>query len=354
MRVGIVGGGQLARMLHQAALDLDLPAWFLVRPRDEGIASEAARIVVGALDADGLSRLADIVDVITFEHELTPPEVLTTLEAKGTVLAPSARAMQVASNKRAQRELFERLGLPVPAWELLATGGHRLPTVAKAVSGGYDGRGVRFVSTRNELERLDSGTEWILEEPLLIEHELAVLVVGDRGGAFHAYPAVESTQVDGICVRVAWPPRVPDALATEAGSMAVTIAEELGIVGVLAVEFFVADGSLFVNELAPRVHNSGHLTIEAASTSQFENHLRAVAGLPIGPCDLRTPAVMRNLIGLECDLGRYLPPPGVRLHRYGKTPRPGRKVGHLTATAPTLAEAEALADLAYRELVGDA
>jgi len=355
VRVGVVGGGQLARMLHSAALDLDLETWFLVRPSDEGIAGEAARLLVGGLDPEGLTRLAEVCDVITFEHELTPISVLETLEARGVPLAPGAAAMAVAAHKGAQRECFARLGLLQPEWTIFDGNMPLLPGVAKATRGGYDGRGVRFIDRPQDLDTLDPDVEWIIEQPLDIEQELAVLVVRSRLGEVQTYPAVETTQVDGICVQVAWPPRVSPAIAEEARATARRIAEEIDSVGVLAVEFFVADGAcLVVNELAPRVHNSGHLTIEAASTSQFENHLRAVAGLPLGPCDLRTPAVMRNLIGVECDLGRYRPPPGVRLHRYGKRPRPGRKVGHLTATAPTRDEAESLVARAYEELTGNA
>lgn len=352
-RVGVIGGGQLARMLFNEALNLDIDISFLVRPTDEGILGRAAQVQVGELDIESLLRFAETVDVITFEHELTPISVLKELEDRGVRLLPSSGTMEVAANKLAQRELFAKLKLAVPRFaKLNADTVFEFPCIAKAITGGYDGRGVRWINDPSELTPLiESETPWLLEELLEVDEEIAVLTVSTPDGEITSYPPVRTIQRDGICVEVQWPSGVAADLEERAQATATAIARELGSVGVLAVEFFVVAGKLYINEIAPRVHNSGHLTIEAASTSQFENHLRAVAGLPLGPTDFTTPAAMINLIGELGPIQEYQPFPRTRLHLYGKEGRPGRKVGHITATATSAAGASQLAHRARERIV---
>jgi len=344
-RIGIIGGGQLARMLFQAAVDIDIEVSFLVRETDEGIRGLAANVVVGDLGFETITQFASGVDVLTFEHELTPIETLHKLADAGVCLRPSAKTMEVAANKLAQRELFSRLKLPIPRFAKLNRDTAFVdPCIAKAITGGYDGRGVRWINEAQDLEPLvNDNVEWLIEDLLDVEDELAVLTVSSIDGDVTTYPPVRTIQRDGICVEVQWPPATTADLDERAQAMASAIARELGAVGVLAVEFFVVGGKLYVNEIAPRVHNSGHLTIEAASTSQFENHLRAVAGLPLGPTNFITPATMVNLIGNINRLADYQVAPNTRLHLYGKTGRKGRKVGHVTATAANVAAASQLA-----------
>ncbi len=332
-------------MLFGAALDLDLAISFLVRPGDEGILGRAADVTVDDLSLGSLERFASHVDVLTFEHELTPIDTLKALENQGVCLRPSAETMAIAANKLAQRELFQRLKLPIPRFvRLNADTVFDLPCIAKAITGGYDGRGVRWINEASDLGPLvESDTPWLLEELLEVDKEIAVLTVSTPDGDITTYPPVRTIQRDGICVEVQWPSGAGEELEGRAQAIATAIARESGYVGVLAVELFVVAGKLYVNEIAPRVHNSGHMTIEAASTSQFENHLRAVAGLPLGPTNFTTPAVMVNLLGELGSLEGYEPPPNTRLHRYGKEGRPERKVGHITATAATVAEASQLA-----------
>jgi 5-(carboxyamino)imidazole ribonucleotide synthase len=332
-------------MLFQAAVDIDIEVSFLVREADEGIRGLAANVVVGDLDFDTITRFASGVDVLTFEHELTPIETLHKLEDAGVCLRPSVKTMEVAANKLAQRELFGRLKLPIPHFAKLNRDTAFVdPCIAKAITGGYDGRGVRWINEAKDLEPLvNDNVEWLIEDLLDVEDELAVLTVSSIDGNVATYPPVRTIQRDGICVEVQWPPTTTADLDERAQAMASAIARELGAIGVLAVEFFVVGGKLYVNEIAPRVHNSGHLTIEAASTSQFENHLRAVAGLPLGPTNFITPAAMVNLIGNINPLEDYQVAPNTRLHLYGKTGRKGRKVGHVTATAANVATASQLA-----------
>jgi 5-(carboxyamino)imidazole ribonucleotide synthase len=343
--VGIIGGGQLGRMLYQASLDLDVPVSFFVRETDEGVRDIAPNVRIGQLAYNDLSRFCETVDVLTFEHELTPITVLEQLERDGFILRPSASVMQRASDKMLQRELFAQLDVDHIPYEVLdpkLINSYNLPLVAKATTGGYDGRGVILVTDRSTLNDLSTtGSTWLIEPVLAIEKELAVIAVRSTCGEIKTYPAVCTVQQQGICVEVYWPcDRDYEALSSQAESVAFAIAEELDLVGVLAVEFFIVGGQLLVNELAPRVHNSGHLTIEAALVSQFENHLRAVAGMPLGPTDFQLPVSMLNLIGA---VPAILPQIPGRIHLYGKTPRPGRKVGHITATGTTVDEARARA-----------
>lgn len=350
--IGVVGGGQLGRMLLEAALALDLRLAFYVRPGEQGVSGWATSVVEGPLEAAPLASFANSVDVLTFEHELVDPAILAALEAQGIQLAPGAVAMATGSNKEQQRALFTTLGLPTIPAQLVDRDVGDVPTLEppyllKAVRGGYDGRGLLRVDATVELPRTG---RWLAEPLLPIASECAVVVARAANGEVATWDPVALVHREGICVEAAWPSGLEPRLERDVVRAARTIADALDYVGVMAVEFFIVEGSIVVNEMAPRVHNSGHLTIEGAVTSQFENHLRAVAGLPLGSTESIGPAVMVNLIGAR-HLERV--PTAARVHRYGKTPRTGRKVGHVTAVAASLDEARQRAWTAARDLGGE-
>lgn len=350
--IGVVGGGQLGRMLLEAALALDVRLAFYVRPGEQGVVGWATSVVEGPLETEPLQSFGERVDVLTFEHELVDPSILEALEAHGVVLAPGARAMAIGSNKERQRELFTALGLPTIPGELVDLDAGEVPTLdrpylLKAVAGGYDGRGLLRVDATTALP---SAGRWLAEPLVPITSECAVVIARTADGEIATWDPVGLVQRAGICVEAACPSGLEPALEQEARDATRRIADALNYVGVLAVEFFVVEGSLIVNEMAPRVHNSGHLTIEGAITSQFENHLRAVSGLPLGSTESIGPAVMVNLIGAR-NLERV--PTAARVHRYGKTPRARRKVGHVTAVAASLDEARRRAYAAARHLGGE-
>jgi 5-(carboxyamino)imidazole ribonucleotide synthase len=375
--LGIVGGGQLARMMLEAASRLDIDARLLALHTDESAPSVWARTTtVGSLDGPALLDFAAQCDVVTFDHELVAPEVLAALEAAGHVLRPGTGALAF-SDKAIQRTRLGAAGLPLPRFavvhdlagvEAFATSLGGWPVVLKPARGGYDGRGVHIVdSPASAGEVLEgAGGPVVAEELLAIDAELAVLVVrrpdGDAAGGSVRYPVLRTVQLDGICVEVSAAAHlegIDEATVAEAGRIAEAVAAEVGAVGVLAVELFVTGGRVLVNEVAPRPHNSGHLTIDASVTSQFENHLRAVLDWPLGDTAWRVPAaVMLNVIGRPggADPSGCQPAalavPGVHLHLYGKGFRPGRKLGHLTATGADAATARAAATTALERLHG--
>jgi 5-(carboxyamino)imidazole ribonucleotide synthase len=370
--VGMVGGGQLARMTHQAAIALGQSLRVLAASADDGAALVAADTLVGDHnDLDALRRLAKGCDVVTFDHEHVPGEHIRTLAAEGVVLRPGADALRFAQDKRAMRERMGELGLPVPAWRPVtaaaevaafaaSVGGP--PVVAKAVRGGYDGRGVWMLADpAGADELLTAGVELIVEEAVRLRRELAVMVARSPWGQVAAYPVVETVQRDGICVEVLAPaPGLSPDLAVRAQQLAIRIATDLEVIGILAVELFEVDGgNLIVNELAMRPHNSGHWTIEGARTSQFEQHLRAVLDYPLGETTPTAPAVaMANVLGGRMDGMSvderlhhvFAADPGVRVHLYGKGVRPGRKIGHVTALGPDMATVRSRARRAARML----
>jgi 5-(carboxyamino)imidazole ribonucleotide synthase len=376
--LGIVGGGQLARMMLQAASRLDIDARLLATRTDESAPSVWPRTtVVEALDGPRLLAFAGDCDVITFDHELVEPSVLAALEDAGRVLRPGAAALGF-SDKAAQRTALQAAGLPLPRFAVV----HDLdgvkafaehiggwPVVLKPARGGYDGRGVHVVDGPDAAAPVVDGAGGgpvVAEELLDIDAELAVVVVrrphGDQPGGTVTYPVLRTVQVDGICVEVSMADGldgVDSAVINEARSVAGRVAAEVDAVGVLAVELFVAGGQVLVNEVAPRPHNSGHLTIDASVTSQFENHLRAVLDWPLGDTSSRAPAaVMLNVIGRDGGAdpstrqAAALAVPGVHLHLYGKGFRAGRKLGHVTATGVDLASARAAATEALERLHG--
>ncbi len=350
--VGMVGGGQLARMTAQAAIALDVRLRVLAASPEESAAQIAADVVLGDHDdLDTLRAFAAGCDVLTFDHEHVPTDHLRTLEAEGVAVRPGADALVHAQDKLAMRERLTGIGVPCPDWALVTTEreladfGDRIgwPVVVKTPRGGYDGRGVRVVATAAE------AADWLARGPLLAEarveytRELAVQVARSPHGQAAVYPVVETVQRNGICREVFAPAAIDEDHALAAQRAALAIAAELKTVGMLAVEMFDTPAGVLVNELAMRPHNSGHWTIEGATTSQFEQHLRAVLDLPLGEVGMTAPAaVMANVLGSDDperfpDLyGGYLHclahDPGLRIHNYGKTVVPGRKVGHVTVT----------------------
>lgn len=368
-RVGMIGAGQLARMTQRAAIDLGVHLTVLAAGEDEpAVAAGALREPGRADDPDAITRLARAVDVVTLDHELVDTATLAGLEARGFAVRPGTRALRVAQDKLLARETFAALGLPGPA-HVVATdpegvedlaAAHGWPLVAKARTGGYDGRGVEVVADRAALDGvLARGGEWIVEQRVPIALELAVLVARRPGGETVEYPVVETLQRDGICHELVMPARVPAPVAERARTIAREVAEGVDAVGILAVEQFVTtDGEVLVNEIAVRPHNSGHATIEGCETSQFTNHLRAVLDWPLGPTGLQAGcAVTVNVLGVDDeDVGHRVPAalevPGARLHLYGKSSRPGRKIGHVTVLGDDVDDALAAARRAAAILTG--
>jgi len=345
--IGVVGAGQLARMMYQAGISLSIEVRVLAATATDSAARIAHDVTVGDWhDADVLRAFAARCDVVTFDHELVDPATVAVLEAAGTVVHPGASTLRHAADKARQRILCDTLGIATPDHVIAtdaadgAAAARRFgyPLVAKLARGGYDGRGVFWLADANDtaalFERLAPHTVVAIEPELTLDAELATQVVRRADGTLVRYPVVQTYQQDGICRLLEAPADIDPATARQAQDWAATLADAVGAVGVLAVEFFVTDQGLVVNELAPRPHNSGHYSIDACVTSQFENHLRAVLGLPLGAPDLIVPAaVMVNLIAGRthpADLQALSADPRARVHRYGKTSRPGRKVGHVT------------------------
>ena len=348
--VGVIGGGQLARMMQPAAIALGIN--LSVFAESEGSSAHGAVTKVGDYtDLAQLREFAKDVDVITFDHEHVPTELLRQLEAEGVNVRPGPAALIHAQNKLVMRKKLAELGLPQPNWAEITSpqelerflGIHGPKIVVKTPIGGYDGKGVRVVSSAAEvsdwLENLASfGGSLLAEQKVDFLSEAAQLIARRPSGEAKTWPLVQTIQSGGVCSEVIAPyPSL--SLSEPAADIAHSIANGLGVTGVMAVEMFVlADGSLLVNELAMRPHNSGHFSIEGSNTSQFEQHLRAVLDLPLGDTGMRGGfAVMVNLLGVDDKnsfyehyptvMARY---PSVSFHLYQKTARLGRKMGHLT------------------------
>jgi 5-(carboxyamino)imidazole ribonucleotide synthase len=347
-------------MLAEPAAAMGVPLRLLAEAPGVSAAQVIPDHVVGDYtDLDTLRRLVAGCRVVTFDHEHVPTAHLLALEGDGTAVRPGPRALVNAQDKIVMREQLALRGLPVPrhavvedAADVAAFG---LPCVLKTSRGGYDGRGVWVVRTPEDAApafdaAARTGVRILAEELVDFSRELSALVARSPSGQAAAYPVVESVQRDGICHEVVAPaPGLPDRLATEAQQLALTIARELDVTGVLAVELFqTCDDRILVNELAMRPHNTGHWTQDGAVTSQFENHLRAVLDLPLGSPVARAPwTVMVNILGGSPQLGGRLydgyphalaRDPRLRVHLYGKEPRPGRKVGHVNAYGDDLQE----------------
>ena len=360
LRVGVIGGGQLARMMIAPAVELGLELRVLAE--DEGMSAGLAATAVGDYrDLETVRAFAADVDVVTFDHEHVPQDVLRQLVDGGVVVHPGPDALQYAQDKIVMRTRLAELGVPQPEWAAVRTepelqaflDEHGGAGVVKTPRGGYDGKGVRVVRAAAEaqdwLAALAEGDALLVEELVPFVRELAQQVARRTGGEMVAYPVVETVQRDGVCAEVIAPaPAATERLAEVAEEIGRSIAEGLGVTGMLAVELFETDDErILVNELAMRPHNSGHWSQDGAVTGQFEQHLRAVADLPLGSTAPRAPwSVMVNILGgpaegtIDERFGAAMAEhPQAKIHTYGKAPRPGRKVGHVNVADVDLDDA---------------
>ena len=344
-RVGVIGAGQLARMMvaPATALGVDL-LLFAQDPKDS--AAQITHHVVG--DYTNLVQVLEFarqVDVITFEHELIPLSVIKGLEAAGIKVYPPSSAFIYSQDKAAMREKLAAFPAPQSHVVTDASSVKSFPVIAKAISGGYDGRGVWKINSVTELQEILKHTSPLLIEELIdFDTEIAVMVARSPHGQATSWAPVETVQEDGICILTITPAqKISPQVAEKAQQMALEIAQEVGVVGVMAVEMFIKGEDIYINELAMRPHNSGHWSIEGSVTSQFEQHLRAILDLPLGsPAMNHQYAVMGNVLGGDkTDMYRpYLHlmarTPSLHFHQYKKYVRPGRKIGHVTACGDDL------------------
>lgn len=350
--LAVIGGGQLARMMAEPANALALPLRLLAEAPGVSAAQVIPDQQVGDYrDLETLQRVTDGCAAVTFDHEHVPTEHLHALRDGGLAVHPGPEALVHAQDKGVMREALDRLGIPAPRNAIVADAAEvkafGLPCVLKTTRGGYDGKGVWFVGSVEECapafeSAAAAGVRILAEEAVDFRRELSALVARSPSGQAAAYPVVESIQEDGICREVIAPaPDLDSELAAQAQRIALTLAGELGVTGILAVELFeTTDGRVLVNELAMRPHNTGHWSQDGAVTSQFENHLRAVMDLPLGdPTARERWTVMVNILGGDTDAGRLWDgyphaqarDPRLKVHLYGKELRPGRKVGHVNA-----------------------
>ena len=342
MRIGVVGGGQLGRMLGLAGIPLGFQFRFL-DPNPEACAGAAGELLVADYDDEAaLRELAEWADVVTYEFENVPVRSAEVLEAAGAPVRPGAEALRVSQDRLHEKQFVRELGIATAPFRAVesredlsaAVQEIGLPAVLKTRRLGYDGKGQAVLRSAADL---DDAWDALGGRPLILEgfvefrRELSVIAVRGVGGAVQVYPVVQNQHEEGI-LRLSRAPtdRISDICRVGATRIARGVLERLDYVGVVAVELFETDDGLIANEMAPRVHNSGHWTIEGAETSQFENHLRAIAGLPLGSTRVPRPAGMVNILGTLPETAAVLALPGAHLHLYGKGERPGRKLGHVT------------------------
>jgi len=345
-RIGILGAGQLGLMLAQAARDLDIGCRFYAET-DDAPAASLGPVITGAMDDDErLARFADGLDVVTYEWENIPVHAARRIDELVPV-RPGTRALEASQDRLAEKTFFVGQGQPTARFAAVdsqsdvkdAIEDLGFPLVLKTRRLGYDGKGQRML--RQPKDASDAwqalgGRPLIAEQWVPFDRELSIIAVRGLDGSIACYPLIENTHADGILRTSLTPaPKLAEQTQKAAERCAIRVLTALDYVGVLAIELFDVAGQLLVNEMAPRVHNSGHLTIEGAVTSQFENHIRAIAGLPLGDTSIRGAAAMVNLIGNHPPPADLLAVKGARLHLYGKEPRPGRKLGHVTVCADT-------------------
>ena len=343
--VGVIGAGQLARMMVAPASALGINLLLFAQSAADSAAQISNHVVGDYTDLEVLKRFAAHCDVITFEHELVPLPVIKGLEAAGVRVSPSSSAFVYSQDKAEMRKKLA--DYQVPAWKVITATSEvdQYPLIAKAISGGYDGRGVWKINSQDELaEVLKHTPKLLIEELISFDSEIAVMVARSPHGQATSWAPTQTVQEDGICTMTITPaPSISDEIAEQAQKLALDIAAEVGVIGVMAVEMFVKGDQLFINELAMRPHNSGHWTIDGSRTSQFEQHLRAILDLPLGePAMTHEYAVMGNILGGDkADMYRpYLHlmarNPDLKFHQYKKEVRKGRKIGHVTAIGSDL------------------
>ena len=345
MNIGIIGGGQLAKMMILAGYPM-AQEFVVLDPAEDSAAGQVAKQIVGNYDdPEKLSALAKQVDVVTFDFENVPANAITQLEKQVSVF-PNAKALANSQDRLNEKNLFVKLGIPTPAFRQIdslqdldtALEALGTPAVLKTRTLGYDGKGQFVIRDKDE-----TNTAWkalneqpsILEEFVKFDHEASIIAVRSQRGDIAYYPLVHNTHKNGI-LRLSIAPFEDLMLQAEAEAAVRPILKEFDYVGVLALELFVKNGNLLANEIAPRVHNTGHWTIEGASVSQFENHLRAITGLPLGTTEAHSYAAMINFISKLPPVEEILSIPGCHYHNYGKKPREGRKLGHVTLRASTM------------------
>jgi len=345
--VGIIGAGQLARMTVAPAEALGINLLLFAESSEDSAAQISKHVTGDYRDLEALKEFAKRCDFVTFEHELVPLTVIKGLEAVGVKVFPTSDSFQYSQNKALMRQRLAQY--PAPKWKVINDGDDLLefPFIAKSISGGYDGRGVWKIKNHDDLDEiLNEVTQLLIEELVEFDFEIAVMVARSAHGQAVTWAPTETVQSDGICTSTISPaPKLSQEMAEKAQHLALSIANDLSLIGVMAVEMFVKGDELFINELAMRPHNSGHWTIEGAKTSQFEQHLRAILDLPLGDPAMVAPyAVMGNILGGEkTDMYRpYLHlmarNPNLKFHQYKKEIRKGRKVGHVTVVGENLLE----------------
>lgn len=351
--LGILGGGQLAQMMAQAAQPLGVEC-IAYDPNPDACAKSDAELVTGSFDdASKLRAFAERVEIITYEFENVPNETVDALRGLRPI-RPQPEALRVSSDRVAEKAFFERCGVPVGPYRAIngpeslrnARDELGLPAVLKSNSGGYDGKGQFTLHTNDELENALAqigDTPFIYESFVNFTRELSVIACRTGDGTTLTYPLTQNTHQHGILVRSDAPAGMSVEMSEQALAAAKRVGDALDYVGVFAIELFDVGGKLFANEMAPRVHNTGHWTIEGAAVSQFENHVRAVMGMPLGPMVAAGHSVMLNIIGEMPEPDCLQGASGATLHDYGKTPRAGRKIGHITVNEP---EAEVCLDAA--------
>jgi 5-(carboxyamino)imidazole ribonucleotide synthase len=360
--VGIIGAGQLARMSVAPATALGINLLLFAQDKEDSAAQISQHVVGDFRDLTQLLEFSKQCDLITFEHELVPLSVIKGLEAAGVKVFPSSNSFQYSQDKAAMRAKLATY--PSPKWKVIEDEGQafEFPFMAKKISGGYDGRGVWKVKNLDDLEELlAEHSQLLIEELIEFDCEIAVMVARSEHGQATSWAPTQTVQKDGICTLTITPaPNISTEIAEKAQHLALSIASEIALVGVMAVEMFIKGDEIFINELAMRPHNSGHWTIEGSRTSQFEQHLRAILDLPLGDPTMTAPfAVMGNILGGDkTDMYRpYLHlmarNPELKFHQYKKEVRKGRKIGHVTVIGENLLELTEVAEHARDYMSGE-
>ena len=360
--VGIIGAGQLARMSVAPATALGINLLLFAQDKNDSAAQIAPHVVGDFRDLAGLLEFAKKCDLVTFEHELVPLSVIKGLEAAGVKVFPTSDSFQYSQDKAAMRNKLA--AYPSPKWRVITdvSQAFEFPFIVKQISGGYDGRGVWKIENKGQLETLlAENSQLLMEELVEFDGEIAVMVARSEHGQATSWAPTQTVQSEGICTLTISPaPVISSTVAEQAQHLALSIADEISLIGVMAVEMFVKSDQLYINELAIRPHNSGHWTIEGSRTSQFEQHLRAILDLPLGDPTMTAPfAVMGNILGGEkTDMYRpYLHlmarNPELKFHQYKKEVRKGRKIGHVTVIGENLLELVEIAQHARDYMSGE-